>query len=87
LSGLLHARRLTAVVLAWRWQVMWNVGGEQLDAALVRHLVEDFKRRNGGLDLSHDYLALERLYDAAEAAKVTPPSERRPAGAAVIDRS
>lgn len=48
----------------------WAVGGEQLDAALVRALVEDFKRKHTGIDLGTDYLALERLYEAAEAAKV-----------------
>jgi molecular chaperone DnaK len=48
----------------------WGVGGEQLDGALVRFLVEDFKKKHKGLDLGSDYLALERLHDAAEAAKV-----------------
>ncbi len=47
----------------------WGVGGEQLDYALVRHLVEEFKLKHGGLDLGQDYLALERLHEAAEAAK------------------
>ncbi len=47
----------------------WAVGGEQLDGALVRFLVEDFKKKNGGIDLGADYMALERLHDAAEAAK------------------
>lgn len=48
----------------------WAVGGEQLDAVLVAALVADFKQKHKGLDLGTDYLALERLYEAAEAAKV-----------------
>ena len=51
-------------------QTAWNIGGEQLDGVLVRHLVEGFKTKNAGLDLGTDYLALERLYDASEAAKL-----------------
>ena len=47
----------------------WAVGGEHMDGVLVQWLVEDFKGKNGGLDLGRDYLALERLYEAAEATK------------------
>ncbi|KAM3578067.1 hypothetical protein VYU27_000166 [Nannochloropsis oceanica] len=47
----------------------WAVGGEQVDWALVQWLVEDFKAKNEGLDLGMDRMALERLYEAAEATK------------------
>lgn len=47
----------------------WAVGGEQLDGVLVQHLISDFKEKHGGLDLGTDYLALERLHEAAEASK------------------
>lgn len=50
-------------------EVVEGLGGEQLDAALVRQLVTDFKAKYG-VDLGMDYLALERLYDAAESAKL-----------------
>jgi molecular chaperone DnaK len=50
-------------------RVSWAVGGEQVDGVLVQWLVEDFKKKNGGLDLGMDYMALERLYEAAEATK------------------
>jgi len=50
--------------------VLWTSGGELFDMQLVRYLVEDFKKKNGGVDLSTDYLALERLYEAAEATKI-----------------
>jgi molecular chaperone DnaK len=52
-----------------RHEVVEGLGGEQLDAALVRQLVTDFKAKHG-VDLGMDYLALERLYDAAESAKL-----------------
>lgn len=51
-------------------RVLWNTGGELFDMALVRHLVENFKKTNRGIDLSTDCLALERLHEAAEATKV-----------------
>ena len=47
----------------------WAVGGEQVDWVLVQWLVEDFKAKNAGLDLGMDRMALERLYEAAEATK------------------
>ena len=45
------------------------VGGESFDAAIVRHLVEAFHTAEG-IDLSADHLALQRLHEAAEAAKL-----------------
>ncbi len=45
------------------------LGGEDFDARIVAFLVEEFKRENG-VDLSKDKLALQRLKEAAEKAKI-----------------
>nr|AAA35314.1 mitochondrial heat shock protein [Schizosaccharomyces pombe] len=45
-----------------------HLGGEDFDVALVRHIVETFKK-NEGLDLSKDRLAVQRIREAAEKAK------------------
>ncbi len=45
------------------------LGGEDFDHRLVEHLAEEFKRQEG-IDLRKDRLALQRLKDAAEKAKV-----------------
>jgi len=45
------------------------LGSEQFDDAIVRWLVRGFEEEHG-LDLSADYLALQRLYEAAESAKL-----------------
>ena len=45
------------------------LGGEDFDARVVAFLVEEFKRDNG-VDLSKDKLALQRLKEAAEKAKI-----------------
>lgn len=44
------------------------LGGEDFDEALLRHLLSEFKRETG-LDLSKDALAMQRLREAAEKAK------------------
>ncbi len=44
------------------------LGGEDFDQRVINHLVEEF-RREQGIDLSKDSMALQRLKDAAEAAK------------------
>ena len=45
------------------------LGGEDFDARVVAFLVEEFKRENG-VDLRSDKLALQRLKEAAEKAKI-----------------
>jgi molecular chaperone DnaK len=44
------------------------LGGEDFDEALLQHLLSEF-RRESGIDLSKDGLALQRLREAAEKAK------------------
>ena len=46
-----------------------HLGGDNFDKALVDWLVADFKRSQG-IDLSADPMALQRLYEAAEKAKI-----------------
>jgi molecular chaperone DnaK len=46
-----------------------HLGGDNFDKALVDWLVADFKRSQG-IDLSADPRALQRLYEAAEKAKI-----------------
>ena len=43
-----------------------HLGGDDLDQAIMNWLIEDFKRENGGIDLSKDMMALQRLKEAAE---------------------
>lgn len=45
------------------------LGGEDFDQALMDHLVKEFKKSDG-FDLKKDVLALQRLKDAAEKAKI-----------------
>jgi molecular chaperone DnaK len=46
-----------------------HLGGDNFDKAIVDRLVADFKR-DQGIDLSADPMALQRLYEAAEKAKI-----------------
>ena len=45
-----------------------RLGGDDFDQVIIDHLVADFKKDNG-IDLSQDKMALQRLKDAAEKAK------------------
>ncbi|MBE0438779.1 MAG: molecular chaperone DnaK [Gammaproteobacteria bacterium] len=45
------------------------LGGEDFDQRIIEHLVDEFKK-DQGIDLSKDPLALQRLKDAAEKAKI-----------------
>ncbi len=45
-----------------------RLGGDDFDQVLIDHMVEEFKKENG-IDLSQDKMALQRLKDAAEKAK------------------
>ncbi|KAI5816929.1 heat shock 70 kDa protein, mitochondrial precursor [Pyronema omphalodes] len=46
-----------------------HLGGEDFDIALVRHLVAQFKK-DSGIDLSGDRMAVQRIREAAEKAKM-----------------
>ncbi|WKT45714.1 hypothetical protein QSH57_010588 [Fusarium oxysporum f. sp. vasinfectum] len=46
-----------------------HLGGEDFDIHLVRHLVQDFKKTSG-IDLSGDRMAIQRIREAAEKAKI-----------------
>ena len=45
------------------------LGGEDFDMRVIEHLVDEFKKERG-IDLKKDMLALQRLKDAAEKAKI-----------------
>jgi molecular chaperone DnaK len=45
------------------------LGGEDFDMRIVKYLAEEFKKENG-VDLSKDKMALQRLKEAAEKAKI-----------------
>lgn len=46
-----------------------HLGGEDFDIALVRHLTQAFKK-DSGIDLSGDRMAIQRIREAAEKAKM-----------------
>ncbi|PLB34956.1 Hsp70 family protein [Aspergillus candidus] len=46
-----------------------HLGGEDFDINLVRHIVGEFKKESG-LDLSGDRMAIQRIREAAEKAKI-----------------
>jgi molecular chaperone DnaK len=46
-----------------------HLGGEDFDINLVRHIVQTFKK-DSGLDLSGDRMAIQRIREAAEKAKI-----------------
>ncbi|KAE9961678.1 hypothetical protein BLS_001540 [Venturia inaequalis] len=46
-----------------------HLGGEDFDITLVRHLVQQFKKEFG-IDLSNDRMAIQRIREAAEKAKI-----------------
>ncbi|MDG1286726.1 MAG: molecular chaperone DnaK [Rickettsiales bacterium] len=45
------------------------LGGEDFDMAIIEHLIEEFKK-DSGINLKEDKLALQRLKEAAEKAKI-----------------
>ena len=47
-----------------------HLGGDDFDHKIIEWLVEEFKNDNGGVDLSKDPMALQRLKEAAEKAKI-----------------
>ncbi len=47
-----------------------HLGGDNIDQVLIDWMVADFRQKNG-VDLSNDKMALQRLKEAAEQAKIT----------------
>ncbi len=47
-----------------------HLGGDDFDQKIIDWLVAEFKSENGGLDLAKDPMALQRLKEAAEKAKI-----------------
>lgn len=46
-----------------------HLGGEDFDSKLVKHIVDSFKKEEG-VDLSNDRMAIQRIREAAEKAKI-----------------
>ncbi|MSO64356.1 MAG: molecular chaperone DnaK [Alphaproteobacteria bacterium] len=46
------------------------LGGEDFDVRLLNYFADEFKKESGGIDLRKDRLALQRLREAAEKAKI-----------------
>ncbi|RMJ24442.1 Heat shock protein [Aspergillus sp. HF37] len=46
-----------------------HLGGEDFDISLVRNIVQNFKKESG-IDLSNDRMAIQRIREAAEKAKI-----------------
>jgi molecular chaperone DnaK len=46
-----------------------HLGGDDIDEALIKWIIEEFKR-DQGIDLANDKMALQRLKEAAEKAKI-----------------
>merc|ERR1719235_2318451 len=46
-----------------------SLGGEDMDHVILNFLVDEFKKQQG-IDLSNDNLAVQRLREAAETAKI-----------------
>jgi len=46
-----------------------HLGGDDIDQKIIRYLIEEYKKEQG-IDLSNDKMALQRLREAAEKAKI-----------------
>ncbi|MDI9408524.1 MAG: molecular chaperone DnaK [Candidatus Pacebacteria bacterium] len=46
------------------------LGGEDFDSRIIDYLADEFRKESGGIDLRKDRLALQRLKEAAEKAKI-----------------
>ena len=47
-----------------------HLGGDDFDQVIIEWLVQEFKNENGNIDLTKDPMALQRLKEAAEKAKI-----------------
>ena len=48
-----------------------HLGGDDFDQVIIDYLVQEFKDENGGLDLTKDPMALQRLKEGAEKRKLS----------------
>lgn len=63
-----NMRDSTPIVLSQK--DLFNNGGRYFDKAIVDHLIKEFEKLNKGVVIASDKMARQRLYDAAEAAKI-----------------
>ena len=54
-----------------------HLGGDDFDGRIIQHLIDEFKK-SYGIDLSKDPMAMQRLKDASEKAKIELRGPRRP---------
>jgi molecular chaperone DnaK len=47
-----------------------HLGGDNFDEAIINWIAEEFKKENSGIDLRKDKMALQRIKEAAEKAKI-----------------
>ncbi|RIY32573.1 molecular chaperone DnaK [Psittacicella melopsittaci] len=47
-----------------------HLGGEDFDNLIINHLIAEFKKEHGNIDLSRDPVAMQRVKEAAEKAKI-----------------
>lgn len=47
-----------------------HLGGQDFDAVIVNWIVDEFKKDNDGYDLTKDSMAMQRMYESAEKAKI-----------------
>lgn len=47
-----------------------HLGGEDFDILLLNHILDSFKKENGGLDILGDVIAVQRIREAAEKCKI-----------------
>ena len=52
----------------YQLQAITNLGGDDFDDVIIDYLVDEFRKENG-IDLSKDKMAMQRLKDGAEKAK------------------
>ena len=55
-----------------------HLGGDDFDHRIIDWLVQEFKNENGGADLSKDPMAMQRLKEAAEKAKIELSNHQSP---------
>jgi molecular chaperone DnaK len=63
-----NLRDSTPIVLSQK--NLFENGGRHFDKAIVDYLIREFEKENKGVVIASDKMARQRLYDAAEAAKI-----------------
>jgi molecular chaperone DnaK len=63
-----NLRDSTPIVLSQK--ILLENGGRHFDKAIVDYLIREFEKQNKGVVIASDKMARQRLYDAAEAAKI-----------------